>query len=154
MHCICMGFYDANLFAIQETFTIHSPWDVVWYNYFSSKETRRSWYFDLKVSLMFFIKIKFLPRYLILLLCFFFLLSLKPLKLKTSLAEYNSMWSFCATYPNPNFYRNSVFVCVCTHISGLAPPPTQPFCLQARPLSTGSSCFPRLQIRAANQSRV
>ena len=42
----------------------------------------------LKVSVMFFIKVKFLSRYLILLLCYF---PLEPVKLKTPLAEYNDM---------------------------------------------------------------
>lgn len=50
----------------------------------------------------------------------------KPVKLKTLLAEYNDMWAFCATFSNPEFYHSSVYMCVCTHISGLAPPPTQP----------------------------
>lgn len=41
----------------------------------------------------------------------------------------------------------------CMHVSGLAPPPTLSFCLQARLLITDSSCFQRWQFRAANQSR-
>lgn len=81
----------------------------------------------------------------------------KPVKLKTLLAEYNDMWAFCATYFNSEFYHSRVCVCVrvcaCMHISGLAPPPTQSFCLQARLLITDSSCFQRWQFRATNQSR-
>lgn len=150
MYCTkyLLGLLWCKYFAIQETLTIHRPVD--WYDYF--------WQQGNSVVIIFWSE-SFLSVFHQSQITAFLFDIVIVLFSSWSQSNWKHRWRnimtcehFVQHIQTPEFYRNAVYVC--THISCLAPPPTQPFCLQARPLGTDSSCFHRWQIRAANPSRV
>lgn len=111
MYCICMGFYDANLLLSRKILLYVDP--ELWFDMIILAEGK-------------------LGRHDILIWKFPSCFSLKSnsslairycYRLFSSWSQSNwkhrrrniMTWAFCATYLNPEFYHNSVYVCVCVH---------------------------------------